>query len=87
MHYLKHSGMKDPFEELSFFNLHGLKYLGTNQVNLVFMKMQKPNESITFNTINWLHIHIHMYTDKCRERERDRERERERERDWCRSPL
>ena len=30
MHYLKNSGMKDPFEELSFFNLHGLKYLGTN---------------------------------------------------------
>ena len=29
MHYFKNSGMKDPFEELSFFNLHGLKYLGT----------------------------------------------------------
>ena len=43
------------------------------------MKMQKPNESITFNTINWLHIHIHMYADKCRERKRERERERERE--------
>ena len=27
MHYFKNSGMKDSVEELSFFNLHGLKYL------------------------------------------------------------
>ena len=30
MHYFKNSGMKNPFEELPFCNLHGLKYLGTN---------------------------------------------------------
>ena len=34
MHYFKNSGMKDPIEELSFFNLHGLKYLGTNYLYL-----------------------------------------------------
>ena len=33
MHYLKNYGMKDPIEELSFFNLHGLKYLGTNEIS------------------------------------------------------
>ena len=70
MHYIKNSGMKDPFKELSFFNLHGLKYLGTNY--LYIHENAKPNKRITFNTINWLHIHIQMYTDKCRERERER---------------
>ena len=34
MHYFKNSGMKDPIEELSFFNLHGLKYLSTSYLNL-----------------------------------------------------
>ena len=42
--------MKDPIEELSFFNLHELKYLGTNYLYL--HENAKPNESITSNTIN-----------------------------------
>ena len=30
MNFYKHSGMKDPFKELSSFILSGLKYLGMN---------------------------------------------------------
>ena len=60
IHYLKNSGIKDPFKELSFFNLHGLKNLGTNYVYL--HENAKPHKSITFNTINWLHIgYIFIY--------------------------
>ena len=33
------------------------------------MKMQRLNEGITFNTINWLHIHIQMNAERKRERE------------------
>ena len=44
MHHFKNSGMKEPIKELSFFISHELKYVG------IFMKIQKQNESIGFNT-------------------------------------
>ena len=44
MHYFQNSGMKDSIEELSFFHLHGLKYLGINYLYL--HKNAKPNEAL-----------------------------------------
>ena len=68
MHYFKNSGMKDPIEELSFFNLQWLKYLVTNYI--YFMKMQNYFQYYKLVT------YVYRWIQTNAERERERERER-----------